>query len=158
LRDIDVQVRENEFVALIGASGCGKTTLLNLIAGFFSPSSGSILIDSRPVTKPGSDRSMVFQDDAVFPWYTVYRNVEYPLRFKNLSEEERRRRVAELIALVGLQGREKAYPRELSGGMRKRVDLARALAAEPRVLLMDEPFAALDVMTKMHLQGEFLRV
>src|SRR5581483_4578082 len=111
-----------------------------------------------PVRGPGSDRSMVFQDDAVFPWYTVSRNVEYPLRFKNYSREERKRRVADLIKLVGLQGREDAYPRELSGGMRKRVDLARALAAEPRVLLMDEPFAALDVMTKMHLQGEFLRV
>jgi NitT/TauT family transport system ATP-binding protein len=158
LRKIDLQVKENEFVALIGASGCGKTTLLNLIAGFFSPRTGSILIDSVPVTGPGADRSMVFQDDAVFPWFSVSRNVDYPLRFKNYDDVTRKNRVKELIGLVGLQGREDAYPRELSGGMRKRVDLARALAAEPRVLLMDEPFAALDVMTKLHLQSEFLRV
>jgi NitT/TauT family transport system ATP-binding protein len=157
IQDANLGVKEREFVALIGPSGCGKTTLLNMVAGFLRPSIGSILLDGTPILRPGADRSMVFQDDAVFPWYTVEQNVGYGIRF-TLSADDRRRRVTELITLVGLSGRESAYPRELSGGMRKRVDVARALAPRPRILLMDEPFAALDVMTKTRLQEEFLRL
>jgi NitT/TauT family transport system ATP-binding protein len=158
VKDINLEVQQGQFVSLIGASGCGKTTLLNLVAGFLHPSSGRVELDSFPVQRPGPDRSMVFQDDAVFPWYTVQQNVEYALRFRGIKRADRARRVAELISLVGLAGRERAYPRELSGGMRKRVDVARALAPQPRVLLMDEPFAALDAITKMRLQSEFLRL
>jgi len=158
LRDIDLNVQEGEFVSLLGASGCGKTTLLNLVAGFFQPSEGTITLNGGRVTEPGSDRSMVFQDDAVFPWFSVQKNVEYALRIKGEARGERQRRAGELIDLIGLTGRADAWPRELSGGMRKRVDLARALAAEPSVLLMDEPFAALDALTKMRLQMEFLGI
>jgi NitT/TauT family transport system ATP-binding protein len=157
IQDAHLTVHHGEFVALVGPSGCGKTTLLNMVAGFLKATAGSILLDGKPIERPGSDRTMVFQDDAVFPWYTVEQNVAYGIRFV-LSNQERRRRVAELIKLVGLTGRESAYPRELSGGMRKRVDVARALAPEPRLLLMDEPFAALDVMTKARLQEEFLQL
>lgn len=157
VEDANLRVQHGEFLALVGPSGCGKTTLLNMVAGFLRPTAGSILLDGKLIERPGADRSMVFQDDAVFPWYTVEQNVAYGVRFV-LSKEERRRRVAELIKLVGLTGRESAYPRELSGGMRKRVDVARALAPRPRLLLMDEPFAALDVMTKTRLQEEFVRL
>jgi NitT/TauT family transport system ATP-binding protein len=156
IEDADLAMGQ-EFVALIGPSGCGKTTLLNMVAGFVAPTAGTILLDGEPITGPGADRSMVFQDDAVFPWYTVKKNVEYGLRF-TVGKAERSRRAAELIELVGLAGRENAYPHELSGGMRKRVDVARGMAPRPRILLMDEPFAALDVMTKTRLQEEFLRL
>ena len=115
-------------------------------------------MDSRPVDHPGPDRVMVFQDDAVFPWMRVHENVEYGLRVKRMTKDARTRRAAEVIDLVGLSGNERMFPKELSGGMRKRVDLARALAVEPEVLLMDEPYAALDVMTKERLQIEFVRI
>ena len=158
LSDVDLTFAPGEFVSLIGASGCGKTTLLNLIAGLLSPSGGSLSVGDERITGPGADRSMVFQEDAVFPWYTVNQNIEFGLRFLHISKHERRQRTEELLDLVGLSGRGSAYPRELSGGMRKRVDVARALALEPRVLLMDEPFAALDSITKARLQSEFLRI
>ncbi len=157
LEDANLAIGGRQFVALIGPSGCGKTTLLNMVAGFVAPTRGTLLLDGEPITGPGADRSMIFQDDAVFPWYTVKKNVEYGLRF-TVDKAERDRRVAELIELVGLAGRENAYPHELSGGMRKRVDVARGMAPRPRILLMDEPFAALDVMTKTRLQEEFLRL
>jgi NitT/TauT family transport system ATP-binding protein len=155
---LDLSVGDGELVSLIGASGCGKTTLLNLIAGFIEPTAGQILLAGRRVRRPGADRVMVFQDDAVFPWATVLDNVAYGLRLRGQARAERRARARELMRLVGLEGRERAYPHELSGGMRKRVDLARALALEPEVLLMDEPFAALDAITKERLQEEFLRI
>ncbi len=158
LDGVDLDVAEGEFVSLIGPSGCGKTTLLNLVAGFRAPTSGSITLAGRLVERPGADRAMVFQDDAVFPWATVLDNVAYGLRVRGLSKAHRHERARELVRLVGLEGRERAYPRELSGGMRKRVDVARALALDPEVLLMDEPFAALDAITKERLQEEFLRI
>ena len=158
LEGISFDVSEGEIVCLIGASGCGKTTLLNIVAGLVPYQQGMVTMDSRLVDHPGPDRVMVFQDDAVFPWMRVQENVEYGLRVKKMGKEDRARRAAEIIELVGLSGNERLFPRELSGGMRKRVDLARALAVEPKVLLMDEPYAALDVMTKERLQIEFVRI
>ncbi len=158
LDDVSFEMNKGEFVALLGPSGCGKSTLLFLVAGLLTPTGGTIYRDGIAVDGPGPDRSMVFQDDAVFPWYKVAQNVEYGLRVKGVEKEERRRRAQEYIDLVGLTGREDAFPFQLSGGMRKRVDVARALAAEPDVLLMDEPFASLDAMTKTRLQTEFLRI
>ena len=155
---LDLAVTDGEFVTLIGASGCGKTTLLSVIAGFLRPTAGEVTLSGLPITAPGADRAMVFQDDAVFPWSTVLDNVAYGLRFRGLRKAERRQRADELVRLVGLDGWQAAYPRELSGGMRKRVDLARALALEPEILLMDEPFAALDAITKERLQEEFQRI
>jgi NitT/TauT family transport system ATP-binding protein len=156
LADIDLDVREEELVCLVGASGCGKSTLLNIVAGFVAPTGGEVLLDGHPVGPPGADRVMVFQEDAIFPWYTVRRNVEYGLRAAGVRGEARRRRVDQVLRMVGLEEFADLHPRELSGGMRKRCDMARALAIEPPVLLMDEPFAALDVITKERLQSEFL--
>lgn len=156
--DLNLSVPHGRFLSIIGESGCGKTTLLNLVAGFFPPTTGRITLSGHPICGPGADRAMVFQDDAVFPWATVLDNVAYGLRLRGLPRAERLDRARELVRLVGLEGHERAYPRELSGGMRKRVDLARALALEPEVLLMDEPFAALDAITKERLQEEFLRI
>lgn len=158
IRDFTLEVYEGEFVCLVGSSGCGKTTLLNVVAGLLPASSGQVFLDGQPVNSPGPDRAMVFQDDAVFPWYTVQENVEYPLKIAGVDKAERKQIVARYLKLVGLEGFEDLYPRELSGGMRKRVDVARAMAAGPKVLLMDEPFAALDVITKERLQEEFLRI
>lgn len=158
LDNVSFRLAEGDFVSLLGPSGCGKSTLLNLVAGLLTPTGGAISRDGIPVAGPGPDRSMVFQDDAVFPWYTVVQNVEYGLRVKGVEKTERRRKAQDFIDLVGLTGREDAYPYQLSGGMRKRVDVARALAAEPDVLLMDEPFASLDAMTKTRLQAEFLKI
>ena len=158
IEDLSLDIREHEFLAIVGASGCGKTTLLNVIAGLLPLSRGTARIDGRDITGPGPDRTVVFQDDAVFPWYTVLGNVEYGLRVAGLDAAERKARAARSIALVGLTGNEGSYPRQLSGGMRKRVDVARAIATRPEVLMMDEPFAALDVMTKANLQEQFLRI
>ena len=155
---LNLSVRRGEFLSVIGASGCGKTTLLNLIAGFLPSTVGQITLSGRPIRSPGADRVMVFQDDAVFPWATVLDNVAYGLRLRGVPKAERHERARTLVRLVGLKGRERAYPRELSGGMRKRVDVARALAVEPEVLLMDEPFASLDAITKERMQEEFLRI
>lgn len=158
LQGVDLDIAAGEIVCLIGASGCGKSTLLNAVAGLIQPSSGTISLAGRPVEGPSSDRVMVFQDDAVFPWMTVRQNVEYGLRIKGVSGAERRRITQEKIAQVELSGWEDAFPRQLSGGMRKRVDLARALAVTPKVILMDEPYGALDAMTKERLQQQFLDV
>ena len=158
LDNVSFEMGKGDFVALLGPSGCGKSTLLNLVAGLLTPTDGTIYRDDVAVEAPGPDRSMVFQDDAVFPWYTVAQNVEYGMRVKGIAADERRVNAQKYIDLVGLTGREDAYPFQLSGGMRKRVDVARALAAEPDVLLMDEPFASLDAMTKTRLQTEFLRI
>jgi len=158
IHDFTLDIYDGEFVCLVGASGCGKTTLLNVVAGLIPASSGQVILDGQPVNAPGPDRAMVFQDDAVFPWYTVRENVEYALKIAKLNKTERERVVNRYLKLVGLEGCRDLYPRELSGGMRKRVDVARAVAAGPEVLLMDEPFAALDAITKERLQVEFLKV
>lgn len=158
LDNVDLEMHEGEFVSLLGPSGCGKSTLLNLAAGLLTPDQGTIYRDADQVLAPGPDRNMVFQEDAVFPWYTVMQNVEYGLRVQKVDQDARRIRSQQFIDLVGLSGWEDYFPFALSGGMRKRVDVARALAAGPDVLLMDEPFAALDAMTKTRLQGEFLKI
>ncbi|WP_219506494.1 ABC transporter ATP-binding protein [Nonomuraea ceibae] len=158
LADIDLDVREGEFLTLVGPSGCGKSTLLDLIAGLAAPSSGEILIDGAPVTGPGLDRGVVFQQYALFPWRSARANVEFGLEAKGVPRRERAGRARHYLDLVGLAGFEDRYPHELSGGMRQRVAIARSLAFDPDVLLMDEPFAALDAQTRESLQGELLDV
>jgi NitT/TauT family transport system ATP-binding protein len=155
LDDVSLQVREGEFVCLVGPSGCGKSTLLNIIAGLEQPDSGRVLADGKPVTGAGSDRMVMFQEAALFPWLNVLGNVLFGLKLKpGLKPEERRRVAAFYLKLVGLEKFTQAYIHELSGGMKQRVALARALAPNPRVLLMDEPFAALDAMTREQLYGD----
>jgi NitT/TauT family transport system ATP-binding protein len=158
IEDLSLSLYDHEFLAVVGASGCGKSTLLNIIAGLLPPVDGKAFLDDREIKGPGLDRTMVFQDDAVFPWYTVRGNVEYGLKISRIGKEEKAQRVAHTLELVGLSGCETLYPRQLSGGMRKRVDVARAIITRPKVLLMDEPFAALDVMTKEKLQEQFLEI
>jgi NitT/TauT family transport system ATP-binding protein len=158
LDNINLQVQENEFVCIMGPSGCGKTTILNLIAGFVRPTSGRVEIGGRPVIKPGPDRAVVFQDDAVFPWMTVEENIGFSQRVQGKSEREIKETTDRYVELVGLQEFRKAWPKQLSGGMKKRVDLARGYAANPEVLLLDEPFGALDIMTKEYLQEELHKV
>jgi ABC-type nitrate/sulfonate/bicarbonate transport system ATPase subunit len=157
LQNTNLSIAVNEVVCIVGPSGCGKSTLLNLIAGFLLPTSGQVLINGQPVTRPGPDRAVVFQQDSVFPWLTVIQNLEYGPKARGIPEAERRARVEELLALVGLTEYRTLFPRQLSGGMKKRVDLARAYANDPEVLLMDEPFGALDVFTKEKMQIELLR-
>ena len=158
IRDFSFEVMEGELLTVVGPSGCGKSTLLNILAGALHPTSGRVLLNNKLITSPGADRTMVFQDDAVFPWYTVQENIEYGLKVAKLADSERSARARRYLGMVGLTDYATLYPRELSGGMRKRVDLARALAPGPEVLLMDEPFAAVDLMTKERLQKEFLDI
>ena len=158
IEDFHLSIREQEFVSIVGASGCGKSTLLNIIAGLLPPSKGKVVLKELEITHPGPDRTMVFQDDAVFPWYTVRQNVEYGLKIKRMKSGEMKEIVDHHLRLVGLKDAEDLFPRQLSGGMRKRVDVARAISTNPEVLLMDEPFAALDVLTKENLQTEFLNI
>jgi len=158
LRDINLTVRENEFLTVLGPSGCGKTTLLRMIAGLTPPDAGVITVDGTPVTGPGPERAMVFQAFALLPWRTVVGNVAFGLEIRGVPRAEREERARTFINLVGLGGFEQRLPRELSGGMQQRVGLARALAVEPTVLLMDEPFGALDEQTRRLLQEELLRI
>lgn len=158
LADVDLDVRELEFVSILGPSGCGKTTLLHIIAGLLTPTSGSVLIKGSPVTGPGYDRALVFQESALFPWKNVLANAAFGLKMQGLTKKERRDIVNRYIELVGLKGFERKYPHELSGGMKQRVALARALACNPRILLMDEPFASLDAELRSMMQDELLRV
>jgi NitT/TauT family transport system ATP-binding protein len=156
LRDINLSVREGEFVCILGPSGCGKSTLLNIVGGFIQPSAGTAAIDGVPVTRPDPRRIFVFQERGVFPWLTVDENVAFGL-FR-LSEAEKRDRVTRYVQLVGLAGFENAYPRELSGGMKQRLEVARALAVHPDVLYLDEPFGALDSITRLQMRRELLRI
>jgi NitT/TauT family transport system ATP-binding protein len=159
LRDIELEVFEGELVAIVGPSGCGKSTLLNAVDGLLAVTAGEILVDGRAVAGPGPDRAMVFQHDSLFPWRTVSENVRYGLDLQGrLSRSERNARAAALVELVGLAGFALHYPHELSGGMRQRVNIARALAVEPELLLLDEPFAALDAQTREFMQVELLRI
>jgi NitT/TauT family transport system ATP-binding protein len=162
LDDVSLTVAPGEFLVVVGPSGCGKSTLLDLISGLTKPSSGRILLDGRTVTGPALDRGIVFQQYALLPWRTAQRNVEFALeaqpRLDRLNRRGRAERAREYLDLVGLSGFEDRYPHELSGGMRQRVAIARALVADPAVLLMDEPFAALDAQTRDGLQEELLRI
>lgn len=158
LRDINLAVTGGEFVSIVGASGCGKTTLLRMVDGLESPSSGSILLDGQPVGKANTDRAFVFQADSLLPWRTILENVAIGLELQGMEARERRRMAAEYIALVGLRGFEGHYPHQISGGMRQRANLARALVVNPELLLMDEPFASLDAQTREIMQSELLRI
>ncbi len=158
LHDVNIEVHAGEFVCLVGPSGCGKTTLLYALAGHLSPSGGRIAIDGVGVKGPGPDKLLVFQEPALFPWLTVSQNVTFPLRAEGMSRSEAQRRAREFISLVHLDGFEDTLPHQLSGGMRMRVQLARALALDPAVLLMDEPFAALDAQTRSHMHQLLQRI
>lgn len=159
LENISLQVNEGEFVCLVGRSGCGKSTLLNIIAGLEKPHSGRVLADGKPVTEPGADRMMMFQESALFPWLDVMGNVLFGLKLKpHLTPNERRELAEFYLRLVGLENFLHSNVHELSGGMKQRVALARALAPNPRVLLMDEPFAALDALTREQLYGDIQRI
>jgi NitT/TauT family transport system ATP-binding protein len=159
LRGIDLKVYEGELVCIVGPSGCGKTTLLNAVDGLATLTGGEILLDGRATSGPGPERAMVFQHDSLFPWRTVSANVMYGLELQGkLSRQEMTERAQALVALVGLKGFAEHYPHELSGGMRQRVNIARALAMEPQLLLLDEPFAALDAQTREFMQFELLKI
>jgi NitT/TauT family transport system ATP-binding protein len=158
LSKIDLEVRQGEFVCLLGPSGCGKSTLLNAIAGFVQPTAGEIHVDGRPVGAPGPDRGMVFQEYALFPWMTVAENVGFGLEIRKEARSEVDRKVGELLSLFGLSEFRDRFPKDLSGGMRQRVAIARVLALDSPMLLMDEPFGALDALTRRNLQDELLRI
>ncbi|MDQ3381332.1 MAG: ABC transporter ATP-binding protein [Actinomycetota bacterium] len=158
LDGVSIDVAENQFATLVGTSGCGKSTLLSIVAGLETPTSGEVVVDGHSVTGPGRDRGMVFQTYTLFPWLSVQKNVEFALRAEPLSKTERRGVAREHLALVGLEGFTDAYPSQLSGGMRQRVAIARALSYKPKVLLMDEPFGALDAQTRQLMQELLTRV
>jgi NitT/TauT family transport system ATP-binding protein len=158
LERVSLEVREREFLALLGPSGCGKSTLLYLIGGFLPIETGKIVVEGKPVTGPGPDRGIVFQNFALFPWKTVRKNVLYGLERQGLPRQERESRAQSFIDLVGLTGFEDSYPSHLSGGMKQRVAIARTLAFDPHMLLMDEPFGALDAQTRSLMQTELLAI
>lgn len=156
LERVNLDIRPGEFVCIVGPSGCGKSTLLNIIGGFLKESRGEIRVEGEPVQGPDPGRIFVFQENGVFPWLTVEQNIGFGLLSR--PEAERNERVTHYIAMVGLTGFEKSYPRELSGGMRQRVEIARALAADARVLYMDEPFGALDFLTRLKMRADLVRI
>ncbi|BBB89633.1 MAG TPA: ABC transporter ATP-binding protein [Methylomusa anaerophila] len=160
LKDINLRINGGEFFVLLGPSGCGKSTLLNVIAGFFDKTAGSLLLNNQPICEPGRERAVVFQhpDASLFPWLNVRENIEFGLRMKKVNPGKRQEISNKFIKLVGLAGHENKFPRELSGGMKQRVQLARVLANDPAILLMDEPFGALDAMTRRSMQQELVRI
>ncbi|AVD57290.1 MULTISPECIES: ABC transporter ATP-binding protein [Heyndrickxia] len=158
LDNINLTIRDKEFVSILGASGCGKSTLLRIIGGLETPTTGSVLLEGKKVTNPGADRGMVFQSYTLFPWLSVKKNIEFGLKQKGMAQKERGEIAEEYIDLVGLKGFEHAYPKELSGGMKQRVAIARALANDPEVILLDEPFGALDMQTRSLMQELLLKV
>ena len=149
---VNLEVKDGEFVMIVGPSGCGKTTLINILGGLNTATSGEVLLDGNPVQGPGADRGMVFQGYSLFPWLTVQKNVEFGLKMKKMPKAERETQAKKFIDLVGLTGFENALPKQLSGGMKQRVAIARTLANEPEILLMDEPFGALDAQTRVVMQ------
>lgn len=158
LNDINLNIKSGEFICLLGPSGCGKSTLLNAVAGFSLQTTGTILVDGKPVQEPGPDRGMVFQEYALFPWMTVFENIAFGLEIKKLSKPVIDEKVGTLLAMLNLQDFRDRYPKDLSGGMRQRVAIARVLALDSPILLMDEPFGALDSLTRRNLQDELLRI
>jgi len=158
IRNLSLNVIQGQLLCIVGPTGCGKTTLLRIVAGLEKPTSGTVLLDGQEIFSPGADRGMVFQEFALFPWRTVTGNIEFGLEIKGAPVQERTGIVKRYVDLVGLKGFENAYPRELSGGMKQRVAIARALANDPRVLLMDEPFGSLDAQTRNIMQRELLRI
>ena len=158
VKDFNFVCQENEFICLFGPGQCGKTTLINLIAGFEMPTEGTITVNGRQVTEPGPERGVVFQNITLFPWLTTMGNVEYGMKTAKIPKKERRERAQKYIDLVGLQGFEQSFPIQLSGGMKQRVGIARAYSIEPKVLLMDEPFGALDAQTRYLMQEELQRI
>ncbi len=157
LNGVNFDIKENEFICVIGPSGCGKSTLLNIIAGLLEPTAGQILVDGKPIQGTGTDRGVVFQQYALFPWLTVKKNVEFGLKLKGLSKDECDSIAMKYLKMVELEKFADSYPKELSGGMKQRVAIARAYAMNPEVLLMDEPFGALDAQTRTQLQTELLK-
>jgi NitT/TauT family transport system ATP-binding protein len=158
LDDINLEVARNQFLCLLGPSGCGKSTLLNMIAGFEKPSSGSVTVDGQSITAPGADRGVVFQQANLMPWLPIWENVAFHLLLSGGQKAQRRAKAQIYIDMVGLTGFESHYPSELSGGMNQRVGIARALLMNPQVILMDEPFGALDEQTRMDMQNELVRI
>jgi NitT/TauT family transport system ATP-binding protein len=150
--DVDLEVEPGEFVSILGPSGCGKSTLLNALAGFLKPTCGEVAVDGAPITGPGADRGMIFQHYSLFPWKTVLENVEFGLKMKGVEASQRRAAARTLLGLTGLSDFENHYPDRLSGGMKQRVGIVRALATGPRILLLDEPFGALDAQTRLIMQ------
>ncbi len=157
LNGVSLYIHENEFVCVVGPSGCGKSTLLNIIAGLHEPTSGQVLVDGQAVSGPGPDRGVVFQQYALFPWLTVQKNVEFGLKLQGMSQDKAEQEAKKYIKMVDLEQFAQSYPKELSGGMKQRVAIARAYAINPKVLLMDEPFGALDAQTRTQLQTELLK-
>ncbi|MEM7769323.1 MAG: ABC transporter ATP-binding protein [Cyanobacteria bacterium P01_E01_bin.6] len=158
LKDVSLSIKKGEFLTLLGPSGCGKSTILNLIAGFYNPLAGTVTHSGEQVKGPSARRGVVFQSNALFDWMTVEHNIGFGFRFQKISKYEKRQRVKTIIELVGLRGSERKYPYELSGGMRQRVAVARSMVVQPEILLMDEPFAAVDVQTREGLQEELLKL
>jgi NitT/TauT family transport system ATP-binding protein len=158
LDDINLEIADKEFVAIVGPSGCGKTTCLRIVAGFEQPTSGSVNVNAMPVRGPGPDRAVVFQHFALFPWKTVRQNIDLGLRNKNLMKEQRDALIADALHLMNLDSHADAFPHQLSGGMQQRVAIARAYVLDPEVLLMDEPFGALDAQTRVVMQEELVRL
>ncbi len=157
LNGVSLDIHENEFDCVVGPSGCGKSTLLNIIAGLHEPTSGQVLVDGQAVSGPGPDRGVVFQQYALFPWLTVQKNVEFGLKLQGMSQDKAEQEAKKYIKMVDLEQFAQSYPKELSGGMKQRVAIARAYAINPKVLLMDEPFGALDAQTRTQLQTELLK-
>jgi NitT/TauT family transport system ATP-binding protein len=158
LRGVDLSVATGEFLTVVGPSGCGKSTLLYILAGFLPPTAGDARVNGAPVRGPGVDRGIVFQEYALFPWLTVFQNVTYGLEMKGVPRVEREEIARRYVKLIGLEGFERRFPRELSGGMKQRVAIARTLAYEPEILLLDEPFGALDAQTRELMQDELARI
>ena len=155
---VDFDVKENDFVTILGPSGCGKSTMLRIVAGLDHPTSGRVLLDGRPVEGPGADRGMVFQSYTLFPWLTIEQNIRFGLRERGMPESQQKERAQYFIAKVGLRGFEQHFPKQLSGGMQQRTAIARALANDPKILLMDEPFGALDNQTRVLMQELLLGI